>query len=228
MPVSTSLPRRRRFSRAQIDALDREFESAHPREIIAWAHESFGPGLCLATSFADTVLVDLAMRIDPDIPVVFSDTGFHFAETLDTMRRAQVRYEIDLVVLRGTDDRTDVWRDGADACCAARKVAPFRHYLRNHHEAWLSGVRRADSAERDRTPVVGIDADGLIKINPIAGWTDQQIDEYVADHDVLVNPLTAQGYPSIGCWPCTDPADPDDPRAGRWSGLGKTECGLHL
>lgn len=228
MTVSTSLPRRRRFSRAQLDALDRELESAHPLEVIEWAHATFATELCLATSFADTVLIDLAMTVDPDIAVVFSDTGFHFAETLDTMRRAQVRYGIDLVVLRGTDDPVDVWRDGADACCAARKVAPFRHYLRTNHQAWLSGLRRSDSADRADARVVDFDADGLVKINPIAGWSDAQVDEYVAEHDVLVNPLIAEGYPSVGCWPCTEPAAADDRRAGRWAGLTKTECGLHL
>ncbi|MDH3705807.1 MAG: phosphoadenylyl-sulfate reductase [Acidimicrobiia bacterium] len=228
MTVSISLPRRRRFSRAQLDALDRELESALPVEIIEWAHAAFGSGLCLATSFADTVLIDLAMAVDPDIPVVFSDTGFHFAETLDTMRRAQVRYGIDLVVLRNTDERVDVWRDGADACCAARKVAPFRHYLRTNHEAWLSGLRRSDSARRADARVVDFDADGLVKVNPIAGWSDDLVDEYVQTHDVLVNPLIADGYPSVGCWPCTEPAAPGDARAGRWAGLTKTECGLHL
>ncbi|MDH4169066.1 MAG: phosphoadenylyl-sulfate reductase [Acidimicrobiia bacterium] len=228
MSVSTSLPRRRRFSRAQLDALDREFESAHPTEIIQWATATFGKGLCLATSFADTLLVDLATSVDPDIPVVFSDTGFHFAETLDTMRRAQVRYQLDLVVLRGTDDRVDVWQDGVDACCAARKVAPFRHYLRTQRDAWLSGLRRSDSAARSAARVIDFDADGLVKINPIAGWSDEQVDEYITTRDVLVNPLAADGYASIGCWPCTEPADADDPRAGRWAGMTKTECGLHL
>jgi phosphoadenosine phosphosulfate reductase len=228
MSVSTILPRKRRFSRAQIDALDRELESVHPREIVRWATAAFPGEVCLATSFADTVLIDLVTGVDVDVPVVFSDTGFHFAETLETMREAQIRYGIDLVVLRATADNVDVWRDGPDACCAARKVAPLRHYLRSNHQAWLTGLRRTDSAHRVDARIVDFDADGLVKVNPLAGWDDERVAEYIEARDVLVNPLVLDGYPSIGCWPCTEPASENDPRGGRWAGATKTECGLHL
>ena len=228
MPVSTSLPRRRRFSRAQLDGLERQFDGAHPLEIIEWASHTFADGLCLATSFADTVLIDLAMQVDTEIAVVFSDTGFHFAETLEVLRRAQVHYGLDLVVLRSDNDDVDVWRDGADACCAGRKLAPFRHHLRTRRTAWLSGIRRSDGAGRRDARIVDFDADGLVKINPMAAWTDEDVARYAQDREVIINPLVAQGYSSIGCWPCTDAATDGDARSGHWAGTDKTECGLHL
>lgn len=212
---------------AELATLNRRFETATAGEIVAWAHERFGSRLCLTASFADTTLIDVAVGVAPDIEVVFCDTGLHFAETYETLRRAQVRYQLDLTVLRPADEATDRWTAGVDACCGRRKVEPLDRHLRTHADAWLSGLRRADSPERAATPIVEIDRRGLVKINPIATWSDEQADAYVAERGVLVNPLVAQGYLSVGCWPCTEPVLGGDTRSGRWAGFAKTECGLH-
>jgi phosphoadenosine phosphosulfate reductase len=123
------------------------------------------------------------------------------------------------------DDR---WKIDTDGCCAARKVAPLEEALAGR-DAWMSGLRRADDPSRAETPIVSRDRRGLVKVNPLATWSDADVDAYVAEHDVVTNPLLQRGYPSIGCWPCTRPVGPgEDARAGRWSGSTKTECGLHL
>lgn len=215
------------YSRSQVADMSARFEGCHPREIIAWASEEFGPRLMLTASFADTLLIDLAVGVDPDIEVVFLDTGFHFPETLATVREAQVRYALNLTVLRPTTMAADLWNHGVDSCCGSRKVAPLERHLVSHADAWMSGLRRDDSPQRVATPVVDLDLRGLVKINPLATWSAQEADRYVRRHDVLINPLTDEGYPSIGCWPCTEPAAGDNPRDGRWAGSAKTECGLH-
>jgi phosphoadenosine phosphosulfate reductase len=225
--TTVQLPTRAMLSRRDVVQANARFETAAASEIVEWAVERFGPDLALAASFADTLLIDLALKVDADIRVVFLDTGFHLAETLDTVRQAMRRYRLNLEVARPDADAADLWSAGPDACCEARKVATLERAL-GSSRAWLSGLRRSDSSERSATPVVEIDRRGLVKINPIASWTDDDVDRYIAEHDVIVNPLVGQGYASIGCWPCTVPTvDPADPRSGRWAGLGKTECGLH-
>ncbi|MCB0968507.1 MAG: phosphoadenylyl-sulfate reductase [Ilumatobacter sp.] len=209
----------------ELELINARLESASPSEIIAWAHDRFGDRLAMTASFADTTLIDLATSVAPDVEVIFLDTGFHFAETLNTVRRAMERYALNLTVLRPPADADDVWEHGSDACCAARKVAPLDRYLTGHVDAWLSGLRRVDSPERADTPIVSIDRRGLVKVNPMANMTDDEYESYIADHEVLVNTLAYDGYASIGCWPCTEPST--DGRSGRWGGT-KTECGLHL
>lgn len=210
-----------------VDQLARAFEHAHPSDVIAWAVDRFGPRLCLSASFADTVLIELATRVLPDIEVVFIDTGMHFPETLATVKQAMVRYGLNLTVLRPSTTAADVWAHGIDTCCGSRKVAPLDRHLVANADAWMSGMRRVDDPARAATPVVELDRRGLVKVNPLATWSEIDLQRYVRRHDVLVNPLHAQGYPSIGCWPCTEPAAADDGRAGRWAGMAKTECGLH-
>lgn len=217
----------RRYERAETEALSARFEGAHPSEIIAWAAEEFGSRLSLSASFADTLLIDLAVKVDPDIEVVFIDTGFHFAETLATVRRALARYSLNLTVLRPGAAAADLWHHGTDTCCGSRKVAPLERHLVANADAWMSGLRRDDSPERASTPIVDLDLRGLVKVNPLAAWPAEEVDRYLLENDVLVNPLAFEGYTSIGCWPCTEPASADDPRAGRWVGSTKTECGLH-
>ncbi len=224
-PEPVALRRRAPIAVSELDALNRRFEHASAPEIVTWAVQRFGRRLAMTASFADSTLIDIATTVDPDIEVIFFDTGFHFAETLNTVRRAMERYSLNLTVLRPPADAPDVWAHGSDACCAARKVDPLDAYLPQHADAWLSGLRRADSAARADAPIVSIDRRGLVKINPIAHMTDDEYDTYVADHDVLVNTLHFDGYASIGCWPCTEPST--DGRSGRWGG-SKTECGLHL
>lgn len=195
---------------------------------VEWALENFGSRLAVAASMADTVLVHLATAIDPDIEIVFLDTGFHFPETLVTVRRAQAKYRLNLRVERPDATAPDLFAVGTDGCCAARKVALLDRAL-DGKAAWMTGLRRADSAARADTPIISLDKRGLVKICPLANWSDADVDDYIGGHDVVVNPLVFEGYPSIGCWPCTEAVrDGEDARAGRWRGSGKTECGLHL
>jgi phosphoadenosine phosphosulfate reductase len=216
------------LSDRELDAQSARFESATAAEVIEWAVDTFGRQLCISASMTDAVLIDLASRQVPEIEVIFVDTGYHFRETLETADRVAGRYPIRLRVASASTAPDGLWQRDQDACCAARKVRPLEDALRGY-SAWLSGVRRADSADRATTPILSRDRRGLIKVNPLATWTDEMVDAYIAEHDVPVNPLVDQGYPSIGCWPCTSRvAQGAGARSGRWAGTNKTECGLHL
>jgi phosphoadenosine phosphosulfate reductase len=217
------------------EAADR-YAAAGADEIVAWAATTFGDGLAVASSMADTVLPHLVARHLPGVDVLFLDTGYHFPETLDT--RDEVERRID-VTIRDVRPRLSVAEQdrqwGADlfardpaACCAMRKVEPLTESL-GGYDAWVTGVRRSESPTRALTPVVEWDeAFGLVKVNPLAAWSDADVQAYLAEHDVPAHPLLSQGYPSIGCAPCTRRvADGQDARSGRWSGFAKTECGLH-
>jgi phosphoadenosine phosphosulfate reductase len=221
--VSTPVP-----DLAELATTSRELEHAPASHIVRWASERFGDGMVLAASFQDCVLVDVATRVVPDIEVAFLDTGYHFAETLWYVEQVRRRYDLNLNVLQpdvGLDDR---WQDDTDGCCAVRKVEPLLRAL-DGRDAWMTGLRRTETPSRASAPIVSWDvARGLVKVNPLATWTDDDIAAYKHDHDLLEHPLAAQGYPSIGCWPCTRPVKPgEDPRSGRWAGRGKMECGLH-
>jgi phosphoadenosine phosphosulfate reductase len=204
------------------------FEGAGAGEIVAWAVATFGERLCLTASMGDAVLIDVATRVAPDVEVCFIDTGYHFPETLETVDRVRRRYHPNLRILDAQVPLDDRWQIDTDSCCNARKVVPLEAALAEK-DAWMSGLRRADSADRADTPIVARDRRGLVKVNPLATWSDDEVEAYIAAHDVVTNPLLAQGYPSVGCWPCTRAVgDGEDARAGRWSGSAKTECGLHL
>jgi phosphoadenosine phosphosulfate reductase len=212
----------------ELDELARQMESWPAERVVEWALETYGSRIAIAASMADTVLVHMATQIDPDVEVVFLDTGFHFSETLVTLRRAQSRYRLNLRVERAAPDAPDLFEVGTDGCCAARKVALLDRALLDK-DAWMTGVRRSDASTRSTTAIVSRDNRGLVKVCPLATWTDDDVARYVALHDIIVNPLHYEGYPSIGCWPCTEPVlDGEDARAGRWRGSGKTECGLHF
>jgi phosphoadenosine phosphosulfate reductase len=216
------------FTDADLAAISARFEPAPAADIVAWAVETFGDGLCLAASMADAVLIDVATKVDPSIEVVFLDTQYHFPETLATARRVEQRYRLKLRVLTPDREPDDLWRTDTDACCQARKVDPLSRHMAER-AAWLTGLRRAESDSRRDAAIVQRDGRGLVKVNPLATWTDEQVDAYIREHDVPVNPLLFDGYPSIGCWPCTQRVEPgEDARAGRWAGSDKTECGLHL
>jgi phosphoadenosine phosphosulfate reductase len=217
-----------RFDDAELARQAARLEGAVAADIVAWAVDTFGAGLCLTASMTDAVLIDVATRVEPVIEVVFLDTGYHFPETLATVEAVRRRYHPQLRVVSADRPLDDLWRTDPDACCAARKVAPLDELLAGR-TAWLSGLRRADGPDRADTAVLERDRRGLVKVNPLVAWTDDDVAAYTARHDVIVNPLVAQGYPSIGCWPCTRAvAAGEDARAGRWSGTAKTECGLHL
>jgi phosphoadenosine phosphosulfate reductase len=216
------------FTDADLAAISESFESASAADIVGWAVETFGDGLCLAASMADAVLIDVATRVEPSIEVVFLDTQYHFPETLATARRVEQRYRLKLRVLTPDREPDELWRTDTDACCQARKVEPLARHMAER-AAWLTGLRRAESESRRDAAIVQRDGRGLVKVNPLANWTDEQVDAYILEHDVPVNPLLFDGYPSIGCWPCTQRVEPGaDARAGRWAGSDKTECGLHL
>lgn len=211
-----------------LDELGRQMESWTAERVVEWALQTFGSRISIAASMADTVLVHMATKIDPDVEVVFLDTGFHFSETLVTLRRAQSRYRLNLRVERAAPSAPDLFEVGTDGCCAARKVALLDRALIDK-DAWMTGVRRSDASTRSETSIISRDSRGLVKVCPLATWTDEDVNRYVIENDVIVNPLQYEGYASIGCWPCTEPVvDGEDARAGRWRGSGKTECGLHL
>ncbi len=211
----------------ELAELTRSFESAPASTVVRWAVDRYSPHLSLLASMTDAVLIDIAVKVDRSIEVVFIDTGHHFPETLETAAQVRARYDLNLVVPPAPLPLDDQWMDDPDGCCAARKVAPLEQALAGK-AAWLSGLRRAETAARAEAPVISRDKRGMVKVNPLAAWSDTDVAGYVADHQLIANPLLAQGYPSIGCWPCTrQVAEGEDPRAGRWTGFAKTECGLH-
>ncbi|HWE69104.1 MAG TPA: phosphoadenylyl-sulfate reductase [Acidimicrobiales bacterium] len=205
-----------------------ELESAPPPEVIEWAIRRFGRGLTIACSFQNCVIIDMATNIDPDVEVLFLDTGSHFAETLAYVEKVRCHYELNLKVQMPPPEADGV-PCGAEGCCQLRKVRPLDAGLAGQR-AWMSGLKRVDTAHRADAPVVLWDPRRrLVKINPLATWTDADVDRYIADRALPVHPLIERGYLSIGCAPATRPVLlGGDRRAGRWSGETKTECGLHL
>ena len=216
---------------------DRALEGADPLTVLGWAARAFGRGLAVTAAMGDTVLAHLASRAAPGVSVLFIDTGYHFAETLGTAEAVALSYPVRLLTIRPKESLAEheasrgvLHRTDPDACCALRKVAPLDGALRGYR-AWATGLRRDESPTRAGTPTVGWDARrGLVKLAPLAGWTDDDVDAYLTEHpDVLINPLLQEGYTSIGCGPCTRAVKPgEDSRSGRWAGRAKTECGLHL
>ena len=213
-----------------------DLELAPAETILDWAVETFGDKFCITSSMADAVLAHLASKVSPGIDVVFLDTGYHFIETIGTRDAVAATMPVNVVTLSPTisvreqDEQygKDLFARDPDLCCALRKVQPLTEGLASY-DAWATGLRREETHNRVIAPVVGWDeGKQKVKISPLARWTQSDVDRYIAEHDVLVNPLQYDGYPSIGCWPCTRRVAPgDDARSGRWSGTGKTECGIH-
>lgn len=211
-------------------------------DILRWTDATFGGGswvdcdYVIASSMQEAVLIDLAAKVRPGVPVLFLDTGYHFVETIGTRDAVEAVY--DVRVLNVAPEHSVAQQDqlmGKDLfardpgeCCRLRKVAPLGKALRGY-SAWVTGLRHSDAPTRANAPLVSFDEGfKLVKVNPLATWTDEDMQDYIDEHDVLVNPLVYEGYPSIGCAPCTArPAEGADPRSGRWQGLAKTECGLH-
>ena len=223
-----------------------ELDGASAIDLLRWTDKNFGgingprgAATCkyvVASNMQDAVLIDLAANVRPGVPVLFLDTGYHFAETIGTRDAVEAVYDIH--VLNITPEHTvaeqdellgkDLFARQPDECCRLRKVAPLSKALRGY-SAWVTGLRRAETSTRANAPLISFDeAFKLVKVNPLVAWSDQDIADYIDEHDVLVNPLVYEGYPSIGCAPCTaKPANGADPRSGRWQGLSKAECGLH-
>ncbi|HEX7105547.1 MAG TPA: phosphoadenylyl-sulfate reductase [Acidothermaceae bacterium] len=224
------------FERVAYDAA-RDLENASAQEIVAWAVRTFGDRFCVLSSMADAVVASLAAGVRPGVDVVFLDTGYHFAETIGTRDAVAATYDVNVITVTPAQSVAeqdaahgkDLYARDPDRCCALRKVAPMNAALANY-DAWATGLRRDESPTRANTPVVQWDARrGKVKVNPIARWTQADVDDYVAANSILVNPLVDDGYLSIGCWPCTARVEPGaDPRSGRWAGRSKTECGIHL
>jgi phosphoadenosine phosphosulfate reductase len=212
-----------------------ELETASALEILAWTAEQFGSAWCVASSMADAVVPHLASRVAPGVDVIFLDTGYHFAETIGT--RDAVAATLPVTIRTITPDQSvaeqdathgpDLFARDPDRCCALRKVTPLARAL-EPYTAWVSGLRRDEARTRARVRVVEWDAARrLVKINPIARWTQDDVEAYIREHAVLVNPLLYDGYASVGCQPCTRRSVGDDPRSGRWAGSAKIECGMH-
>ncbi|MGP0077180.1 phosphoadenylyl-sulfate reductase [Mycobacterium sp.] len=223
-----------------------ELEGASASDILRWADENFGGfngprgwatcNYVVASSMQEAVLIDLAARVRPGVPVLFLDTGYHFVETIGTRDAVESVYDIHVVNV--TPEHTVAQQDqlmgkklfarDPGECCRLRKVTPLGNALRGY-SAWVTGLRRSDAPTRASAPLVSFDEGfKLVKVNPLADWTNEDMQNYIDEHDVLVNPLVYEGYPSIGCAPCTaKPIEGADPRSGRWRGHAKTECGLH-
>jgi phosphoadenosine phosphosulfate reductase len=224
----TTLPPRELAERA-----GEELEGAPPLEVLRWAVDRFSPRFAITASMQDTVLLDMISRVERDVPIVFLDTGYHFAETIGTADAAESVYDLKLLRVRPqlTVEQQDeafgprLYERDPDLCCRMRKVLPLQEAMRPF-DAWASGVRRDESDSRASARLVEWDeSKGKVKINPLVAWSQPQIDEYIAANGVLVNPLLSEGYGSVGCAPCTRPGLGRD---GRWAGQNKVECGLHL
>ena len=207
-------------------------EHEPPAEVVRWAARAFGlEHLVVTASFEDAVLVHVAATAAPGIEVTLLDTQYLFAETQWLADQLTERLDITVRVVRPLPAvRPDnLWQTDVEACCAARKVEPLSRALAGK-QAWITGVRRADGPTRADAPIAAYDTGrGLVKINPLATMSDEDMELYLRLHDLPAHPLADKGYASIGCWPCTRPVAPgEDKRAGRWSGNTKTECGLHV
>ncbi len=223
---------------ARLAAESERLESAQPEEIIRWAVEHFHPNLTMATAFGPEGCVILSMlaKIEPRTHVFNLDTGYQFQETLELRDRVAERYGIEVEMKRPSTTIAEyeaanggpLYKTKPDQCCFDRKVVVLREAVIGK-TAWMSGIRRDQSADRAGAPIIGWDAKfKLVKISPLANWTKQQVWKRITDEDVPYNPLHDQGYPSVGCFPCTRSVlFGEDERAGRWSGTEKTECGLH-
>lgn len=222
------------MSPAEIRSWGDALEGRPAEHVLAEAARRFAPRIGLATGFGreGCVLVDLVARHDLPVDLFTIDTGVLFPETYALWRELEARYGVAIRAVQATS--ADVlavargWETDPDRCCDVRKVVPLRRQLMGFR-AWVTAIRRDQTAERRAARAVEWDAKfGLVKVNPLVGWSATDVDLYLARHQVPVNPLHERGYPSIGCAPCTSPVSPgEDPRAGRWRGSAKKECGLH-
>ncbi|WP_020666238.1 phosphoadenylyl-sulfate reductase [Amycolatopsis nigrescens] len=223
--------------RTLAERASQELADASAEEALVWTAETFGDDFIVASNMQDAVLVDLATKVKSDVDVLFLETGYHFAETIGT-RDAVAHVYPEITIVNAQAEQSVAEQDARygpklhdrdpTQCCHLRKVVPLRNTLARY-SAWVTGVRRVDAPTRANTPIVTWDErNGLVKVNPIAPWTDEEFNGYIREHGILENPLVSAGYPSIGCAPCTAKVAPgQDPRSGRWAGQSKTECGLH-
>lgn len=222
---------------ALINQAAEEFENKTPQELLSWAVERF-PNITLACSFGaeDVVLVDMLQKISPKTDIFYLDTNVHFKETYETRDRLQQHYGLEFVQVlpkltleeQAAAHGDELWKSNPTQCCNIRKVDPLTDVLKNY-DAWITGIRRDQAPTRANAKKVEYDVKfGLVKFNPLASWTSEDVWNYIRSNNVIYNPLHDNNYPSIGCEHCTKPVMPgEDPRSGRWAGFEKTECGLH-
>ena len=221
----------------ELDELNQTFETAHPTEILQWAAETFWPDIAASSSFQTQGLPLLYMlyQVVPEMPVIFLDTGYHFPQTLAFRDRLVREWGLNLQVARATVTKeqlqqqygSEPYRLNPDMCCYVNKVLPMKEAMRGL-KAWISGIRRDQSPARAKTRILELTSDGVLRVHPMAAWTEHDIWRYINEQDLPEHPLLAEGYMSIGCAPCTRPVfDGEDSRSGRWAGQAKTECGLH-
>ncbi|MEI7548695.1 MAG: phosphoadenylyl-sulfate reductase [Actinomycetota bacterium] len=213
-------------------AIPQGLDDLHPADVLRWAHDQFGlDGLVVTASFEDAVLVHAAATVVPGIDIVLLDTQYLFAETEWFAEELRKRFDLNLRIVHPLPavQPDNLWQTDIEGCCHIRKVEPLARAIAGR-QGWITGVRRADGPTRANAPVAAYDIGrGLVKINPLATFSDDDMALYTQLHDLPTHPLMDKGYASIGCWPCTRPVAPgEDKRAGRWAGAAKTECGLHV
>jgi phosphoadenosine phosphosulfate reductase len=228
-----------KWTEEQISFANRVLVDAPAQAVLRWAVDTFGRKLTMATAFGaeGCCLIHMLAEIDPDVRIFNLDTGYQFAETLELRERIKRRYGIEVEFIRPeltveeyeAEHGGPLYRHRPDQCCHDRKILPLRRAVVGY-EAWISAIRSDQTRDRAVAQVVQWDAKfSLVKINPLLAWTKSDVWRFILDHDVPYNPLHDQGYPSVGCWPCTRAVgEAEDDRAGRWSGTAKKECGLHV
>jgi phosphoadenosine phosphosulfate reductase len=234
-----------RYTADELKRLSDSLEDKHPRDILRWAMETFSPRLGMGTAFGAEgcvllhLIAELRDETGHDLYLFNLDTGYQFPETLELRERIQQKYGLTIHLERHPQSVQEleaesggpVYADDPDRCCGLRKVVPLESVIqRNLFDAWISAIRRDQTAHRANAGIVERDKRfGIVKINPLANWTKGDVWKFILANDVPYNPLHDQGYPSIGCWPCTRAVGAgEDDRADRWAGRGKTECGLHV
>lgn len=222
---------------SDLTAINHHLETATPQEILTWAWYKFRVKVAATSSFQtqSAPLLHMISKTVPQLPILFLDTGFHFSETLLYRDRLIKKWKLNIQVIKPNMGHSrfkqqygDLYRNNPDLCCYINKVEPLHNAMQSL-DAWISGIRRDQTADRTHTAIVGLQPNGLVKICPLANWTRKQVWQYIHDHQLPEHPLLAQGYLSIGCEPCTRPIiEGQDDRDGRWAGQDKTECGLHI
>lgn len=236
MEVSTFAER---FDKEQIARANQLLEGKPAEEILRWGVKTFFPRLTMATAFGPegNCIIHMLAPIEPRVRIFNLDTGYQFKETLELRERIKERYGIEVEYIRPKTPVVEyelehggpLYVHRPDQCCHDRKVIPLRRAVEGY-EAWISAIRKDQTKDRAQANVVQWDAKfSLVKINPLLNWTKKDVWNFIAKNNIPYNPLHDQGYPSIGCWPCTRPIqEGDDERAGRWAGTVKKECGLHV
>jgi phosphoadenosine phosphosulfate reductase len=224
---------------AEIQTVSEMLAGETPENILCWAARTFGQQLTMATAFGaeGCCLIHMLAEIAPWLRIFNLDTGYQFKETLELRERIRHRYGIEVEMVQPdlsvaeyeAEHGGPLYRHRPDQCCHDRKMVPLRRAVKGY-QAWISAIRRDQTADRGKAAVVQWDAKfELVKVNPLLGWTKKEVWGYIVKHGVPYNPLHDQQYPSIGCWPCTSPVTKgEDERAGRWAGSKKKECGLHV